>query len=38
MSLFDKLYTSTEIISNTIPTYRLYNSPERYTEALLGQN
>ena len=30
-----KLYKITEIINNTIPSYRLDNSPERYNESLL---
>ena len=30
-----KLYIITEIINDTIPTYRIDNLPERYNEALL---
>ena len=30
-----KLYKITEIINNTIPSYRLCTLPERYNEALL---
>ena len=30
-----KLYKLTEIINDTIPSYRIDNLPERYNEALL---
>ena len=34
----DKLYTITEIIDDTIPSYRIDNFPERYNEALLKKS
>ena len=34
----DKLYTITEIIDDTIPSYRIDNFPERYIEALLKKS
>ena len=32
------LYKITEIINDTIPSYRIGNLPERYNEALLKKN
>ena len=34
----NKLYTITEIIDDTIPSYRIDNFPERYNEALLKKS
>ena len=32
-----KLYKITEILNNTIPSYRIDNLPERYNESLLNK-